>query len=352
LPPVQVSSNCDNFDFMKKRVPLFSFTFLVFYALVIIARQLPGLIHGRFSFGEGSHSLAEWLQFTGDILIYYLLALGVYLLLCRFHPRRQYLQLIFAVPLICIAAYFCCLFWTRAFEDAPVRMSHYFQMVIIPISAQVFFAAIFYLIRYAQYKELQQVKLQLQNRQTELSFLRSQINPHFLFNHLNNIYALVYEQNAQALPAISGLSELLRYMLYNSNETVLLGTEISYIEKYIALQQLQFEPPSMIEVTRKCADEVAYIPPLLLISFIENAFKHGQVRAKEPWLKIDINSDAKQLNFSCANVIGTTKKDATGGIGLNNVKQRLNLLYPNTHRLEITNDDNLFVVKMQLQYGK
>ncbi|GAA4312321.1 hypothetical protein GCM10023149_07640 [Mucilaginibacter gynuensis] len=337
---------------MKKRIPLFSFTFLVFYVLVIVARQLPGLVHGRFSFGEGSHSLAEWLQFAGDILIYYLLALTAYLLLCRFHPRRQYLQLLFGVPLVCIATYFCCLFWTRAFEDAPVRMSRYFQFIIIPISAQVFFATIFYLVRYAQYKELQQVELQLQNRQTELSFLRSQINPHFLFNHLNNIYALVYEQNAQALPAISGLSELLRYMLYNTNETVLLSTEIGYIEKYIALQQLRFEHPTMITITKSIIDEAAHIPPLLLIPFIENAFKHGQVRVKENWLKIEINNDANRLSFSCTNVTGTQKKDTTGGIGLSNVKQRLNLLYPGLHQLEITETDHLFVVKLQLQYGK
>jgi two-component system LytT family sensor kinase len=104
-------------------------------------------------------------------------------------------------------------------------------------------------------KELQQVQLQLQNRQTELSFLRSQVNPHFLFNHLNNIYALVYEQNVQALPAISRLSELLRYMLYDSNETVAITTELSYLEKYIALQQLRFEHPSLVEITQNCSNE-------------------------------------------------------------------------------------------------
>ena len=325
---------------------------MIFYALVIVARQLPGLVHGRFSFGEGSHSPTEWVQFAGDILIYYLLALCVYLLLCRFHPHRQYLQLTSGLPLMCMAAYFCCLLWTRAFEDAPVRMSRYFQQVIIPISAQAFFASIFYLVRYAQYKELEQVQLQLQNRQTELSFLRSQINPHFLFNHLNNIYALVYEQNIQALPAISGLSELLRYMVYNSNETVLLSTEISYIEKYIALQQLRFEQPTMIAISKNCTNETGHIPPLSLIPFIENAFKHGQASITENWLKIEINSDVHQLNFTCANIIGTHKKDITGGIGLNNVKQRFNLLYPGLHQLEIAEIDNLFVVKLQLQYGK
>lgn len=337
---------------MKKRLALFSFTFLVFFMLAILARQLPGLLHGKFSMAAESHTLAQWVRFLGDVLTCYLLALSVYLLLCFYHPRRQYVFLGLMILTACIAAFFCGLFWTQLFEGVPIRMSHYFQRSVVSLGAQVFFSALFYLVRYAQYKELQQVELQLQNRQTELSFLRSQINPHFLFNNLNNIYALVYEQSPQALPAISGLSELLRYMLYDSSETLPLTTELNYLEKYIALQQLRFEQPSMILVTQSCSDDPVDIPPLILIAFIENAFKHGQPDTGQTWLKLDIKSDAHQLVFSCANVIGTSKKDSTGGIGLDNVRQRLNLLYPGRHTLDITDHNNWFAVKLQLQYGK
>ncbi|MES2112405.1 MAG: histidine kinase [Bacteroidota bacterium] len=337
---------------MKKRITLFSFTFSIFYLVAILARHLPGLWHGRFSPGEGSHSIAAWIQFLGDILIYYLLALSVYLSLCWFHPKKQYLLLFSGFVPICLIAFFCGFFWTGIFEAESVRLSRYFQLFIIPAGTQVFFAAVFYFVRYAQYKELQQVQLRLQNRQTELSFLRSQINPHFLFNHLNNIYALVYEQNAQALPAISGLSELLRYMLYDSNETVAITTELSYIEKYIALQQLSFEHPSFIKITQNCSNETARIPPLLLIPFLENAFKHGQVSNQENWLKMEINSDAKELNFFCANHIRSGRKDITGGIGLSNVKQRLHLLYPGLHQLKITETEKVFTVELQVRYGK
>jgi two-component system LytT family sensor kinase len=336
---------------MNKRVPLFSFTFLLFNVLVALARELPGLAHGKFSLAQESHSLTEWLHFSGDMLIYYLLALGVYLLLCVYHPLKKYAVLFALLLVICAGSFFGGLFWTQVFENEPIRLSRYFRLVMIPISAQVFFSAVFYLVRYAQYKELQQVQLQLQNRQTELSFLRSQVNPHFLFNNLNNIYALVYEQSSQALPAIAGLSELLRYMLYNTNETVLLATELNYIEKYIELQQLRFEQPSLIKTNQNCRDENSKIPPLLLIPFIENAFKHGQTGTNEPWLKWEISSNSNTLNFSCANIIGTKKKDATGGIGLNNVKQRLNLLYPGRHMLEIADDATWFTIKLQLQYG-
>jgi hypothetical protein len=337
---------------MKKRILLFSFTFLIFYASVIFARRLPGLVNGRFSLVEGNHSMAEWIQVAGDLIIYYLLALAVYLWLHRYHPQKQYLRICLGLLVISVVAFFFGFSWTRAFTDDPIRMSRYFQLVIIPISIQIFFATIFYFIRYARYKELQQVELQLQNRETELSFLRSQINPHFLFNHLNNIYALVYEKNERALPAIAELSQLLRYMLYNTNELVLLTTEINYIEKYIALQQLRFEHPPLVEVTKNCSDESARIHPLLLIPFIENAFKHGQVSSKENWLRMEINSNPYQLNFTCTNIIGFNRKDITGGIGVVNVRQRLNLLYPNLHRLEIAEADNLFVVKLQLMYGK
>jgi two-component system LytT family sensor kinase len=335
---------------MKKRVYLFSFTFLLFNALLVLARQMPGLAHGKFSALQDSHTPTQWLQFGGDTLLYYLLALYVYLLFCVYHPQKKF---VFLAPLLLAGVatlFFAGLLWTRLFND--IRVSRYFSFVIIPLSAQVFFSAVFYLVRYIQYKELQQVALQLQNRQTELSFLRSQVNPHFLFNNLNNIYALVAEQSTQALPAIAGLSELLRYMLYDASETVLLSTELSYIDKYIALQQLRFERPSLISAKQNYTDETATIPALLLIPFIENAFKHGQASPSDTWLKWVLNANEKELNFRCANTIGIKNKDTSGGIGLGNVRQRLHLLYPGRHSLAITEEEDWFIVHLHLRYGK
>jgi two-component system LytT family sensor kinase len=335
---------------MKKRVYLFSFTFLLFNALLVMARELPGLAHGKFSALQASHTAIQWLQFGGDTLLYYLLALSVYLLLCVYHPRKKFVLLSTLLLLGVAVFFFVGLIWTRLFSD--IRVSRYFSFVIIPLSAQIFFSVVFYLVRYSQYNEIQQVELQLQNRQTELSFLRSQVNPHFLFNNLNNIYALVAEESTQALPAIAGLSELLRYMLYDSSETVLLSTELSYIEKYIALQQLRFEQPTLISAKQNCSDETTTIPALLLIPFIENAFKHGQANLADTWLKWELNADEKELIFSCANAIGIKNKDAVGGIGLGNVWQRLNLLYPDRYSLAITEEDDWFIVHLQLHYGK
>ncbi|TDW51720.1 histidine kinase [Flavobacterium sp. 270] len=337
---------------MKKKIPLFTIVFLLFYGVAILARQLPGLIHGRFFLAEESHTLKEWIQVSGDLIIYYLLAFSVYVFCCIYHPAKRYFLLVGLVFSAYVASFFLGLFWVRFTEGFPVRMSQYFRVSFFMFVAQIAFATLFYLIRYLQYKEVQQLALQLQHQQTELSFLRSQINPHFLFNNLNNIYAMVYEENTQALPAIAEFSELIRYMLYEGNDKVTLEKELEYLDKFISLQQLRFQYPSSISVDKNSNANDSLIPPFLLIPFVENAFKHGQVNTAENWLKIVINNTKDRLYFSCANKIGTKRKDEGGGIGLENVKQRLALLYPDKHQLEIEHENNWFIVNLQLQHGK
>jgi len=140
-------------------------------------------------------------------------------------------------------------------------------------------------------------------------------------------------------------------MLYDTRETVMLATEIAYIEKYIALQQLRFEHPCGVEFKIVGDLDTVNIPPLLLIPFIENAFKHGD-DSEQQWLNISLKTTGDSINFHCSNKIGLKKLDATGGIGINNVKRRLELLYPGKHRLEITDNDEMFIVNLNLQYGK
>lgn len=337
---------------MRKRIFLFSISSFIFYLASIIAGRLPQLIHGRFGLIEDSHTLSEWLEFIGDTIIYFLLALGIYLALCRYHPQKRYLHIALSVVIAFGLCFFAGLFWARLMEGFPLRMGQYFGRYVFPAAGEVFFAALFYLIRYSQYKELQQLDLQLQNREIELSFLRSQIDPHFLFNNLNNIYALVYEGSQQALPAISGLSELLRYMLYRNNETATIGQEVENMERYIALQQLRFEQPSNIHVKHDVLEPDLTIPPLLLIPFIENAFKHGNIRLDENWLEVMLESNQHGLNFSCRNLIGPKLISAVHGIGISNVKRRMELLYPNRHAFQIDENDRWFSIKLQIQYEK
>jgi len=262
------------------------------------------------------------------------------------------MHLTITMALIISVCFMACLFIsyvvTIALSLDPVRLSLFFRNNILIYVLNTIFAMVFYFIRYTRQKELEQKELELQNRTSELSFLRSQVNPHFLFNNLNTIYSLVYHKSEQALPAIAGLSELLRYMLYDSSEKIELEQEISYIEKYISLQQLRFENPVAVNMKVTGNVKEMKVPPLLLIPFIENAFKHGDVSESKEWLWIDINMAGAELVFSCINTKASKSKDFTGGIGIGNVTKRLELLFKGRYKLDIRDNEHQFTVKLEL----
>ncbi|MES2455346.1 MAG: histidine kinase [Bacteroidota bacterium] len=335
---------------MKKKIWLLLVIFIAFYLLAHSSAYLPDLLHGRFSLvDERSY---EWrlLGLLADITVSFLFSLGTYLLLCTFYPVQKYVQLFAGLVLSFVFCFAISYLSGRLTGPDPIRLAIFFRQNILFDGVYVIFAMVFYFMRYAQHKELQQKELVLQNNTAELSFLRSQVNPHFLFNNLNNIYSLVYQRSEQALPAISGLSELLRYMLYDTAEQVELAKEISYLEKYIALQQLRFEHPSNIGFLIEGETSGFQIPPLLLIPFVENAFKHGDVKdtTGQPWLNIHICVTQNVLTFTCHNTIAQKRKDETGGIGIENVRKRLALLYPDQHVLDISTVDQLFTVNLSL----
>lgn len=337
---------------MKRRIFLFTIAFLVFYMLSFGMRQLPDLVHGRFDLPYGSYHLKTWFRFIVDLLLYYSLSLGTYLILHRFYPLRKIMVIFILILLLSVSFFYLSFFWTSFIENLPIRSRNHFHLVSFTSIINIAFACVFYLIRYSQYRDLQHVKLQLQNRQTELLFLRSQVNPHFLFNNLNNIYSLVHENSSHALPAISHLAELLRYMLYDAGDKIALDKEVDYLEKFIYLQQLRFEKLSNIQFEIDIAVAQQLIPPLILVPFIENAFKHGAIKSDEIWLKIILKSDAEQLFFQCSNLISKNNTDAVGGIGIENVKKRLDLLYPDQHTLQIEKDEKWFIVKLTIKNDK
>jgi two-component system LytT family sensor kinase len=337
---------------MKRRIFLFTLAFIVFYMLSFGMRQLPDLVHGRFDIPYGRYHLRTWLRFIIDMSLYYGLSLGTYLVLHRFYPIGKMLTIFVLILLVSVSFFYLSFFWTSFIENSPIRSRNHFHLVSFTAIISIAFACVFYLIRYSQYRDLQNVKLQLQNRQTELLFLRSQVNPHFLFNNLNNIYSLVHENSKHALPAISHLAELLRYMLYDAGEKIALEKEVDYLEKFIYLQQLRFEKPSAIEFEIDMVDGQQLLPPLILVPFIENAFKHGAIKSDEIWLKIILKSNAEELVFQCSNLTSKINTDAVGGIGIENVKKRLDLLYPENHTLEIEKDNDWFAVKLTIKNDK
>ncbi|HEY0899723.1 MAG TPA: sensor histidine kinase, partial [Sphingobacteriaceae bacterium] len=183
----------------------------------------------------------------------------------------------------------------------------------------------------------------------ELAFLRSQINPHFLFNCLNNIYSLAYQKSDRTAEAVMKLSEIMRYMLYESNDSrVELSKEIRYLENFIELQKLRFKGNSYVELGVSGVEPHQQIVPLILIPFVENAFKHGVSTDAEDPIRIHIAVHENELKFTISNRMCIQNKDETGGIGLMNVQRRLDLLYPGKHQLNISNGDGIYSAELSL----
>ncbi|OQP56342.1 sensor histidine kinase [Niastella populi] len=188
--------------------------------------------------------------------------------------------------------------------------------------------------------------------ETELNFLKSQINPHFLFNSLNTIYFLIDRQNAEARTTLLQMSDLLRYQLYDCNSsTIEIEKEVLYLRHYIRLQELRKD--NQYEVGIEVGEQVKgfRITPLLLIPFVENAFKHiSHYSHEKNFIRVQLQRQNGALSF----IVENTKDDQQrsteprGGIGLANVKRRLELLYPGRHSLQIHNDAHLFKVELNL----
>lgn len=208
---------------------------------------------------------------------------------------------------------------------------------------------VFYFVQHALFAQRRQQQLQLQLNQAELAFLKSQVNPHFLFNSLNNIYALVYQESVNALPAISKLSELLRYLLYEKSDTVPLQQEVTYLRNFIDLQLLRYDyVPSLCVQLPLPPHTYPRILPLTLISLVENAFKHGSLKDPQRPLTIRLHTEDQSLTFCVRNATARQQKDAGGGIGLRNLRQRLALVYPGMHCLHIEEAEGLFTATLTL----
>jgi two-component system LytT family sensor kinase len=191
--------------------------------------------------------------------------------------------------------------------------------------------------------------LENQRLTAELAFLKSQINPHFLFNSLNSIYSLAYQRSETTPDAILKLSEIMRYMLYECNDNkVSLAKELQYLQNYIELQKIRFGENAYIDFKISGKVDGQQIVPLLLIAFIENAFKHGIANDVLSPIQILIEVDGNQLHFYTHNKKHTNNRDSQGGIGLINVMRRLDLLYHGKYKLDIADDQHTYTSELYL----
>ncbi|MFZ6012617.1 MAG: sensor histidine kinase [Bacteroidota bacterium] len=186
----------------------------------------------------------------------------------------------------------------------------------------------------------------------ELSYLKAQINPHFLFNTLNSIYSLAVEKSDHTAPAVVKLSGMMRYVIGEADkDRVPLKNEIAYIQSYIELQQIRFGDAVRLDVSILGETEGKQIAPLLLIPFVENAFKHGVNAEEDSRITIRIVTDGPELSLEVLNAKVTTQhqEDEHSGLGIANTRNRLQLLYPGRHQLTIEESDQDFLVLLKLQ---
>lgn len=201
-------------------------------------------------------------------------------------------------------------------------------------------------------KEAETIKAKNVNLQNELKLLKSQINPHFLFNSLNNIYTLAGIDSNKTQKSIINLSDMLRYVLYECDqETVPIKKEVEYIENYLKLFALKSSKDYPISTKLNIANSDIPVAPMLFIPYVENALKHSNIDdIKNSFINIKIDADTNSINFEIENSkpIKAIIKDGVGGIGLENVMKRLTILYPEKHKLNISETDTSFKVNLHL----
>lgn len=288
--------------------------------------------------------------------------INYFIFLPRFLERRKIGQYFFefAIPFIIITTIRVNV--QRWLVDGYTRQELYFysNLYIVQITATSLFIVIFVgMLRFAKdWFELEAKKKELENEKltAELNFLKEQINPHFLFNTLNNLYYLAYTKSDNTTEVIAKLSQMMRYMIYESNsKEVELNKEIEYMQNYVSLERLRLNNQIPIQFNVQGDPSGTKIAPLILITFLENAFKHGVSNDnKKAWVNLTIELAGKNCIYTVENskntkINGVTSEHGKSGIGLQNVKRRLELTYGERYDLEVKDLPDRYYVQLKLQ---
>ena len=215
---------------------------------------------------------------------------------------------------------------------------------------QIFFMGILVLIFSTYMSTIQRLReAEAGKTKAELSFLKAQINPHFLFNTLNSIYSLAYQKSDRTAPAIIKLSGLMRHVISDSTkEFVSLSKEVEYISNYIELQKLRLTSTTHVSFNTSGNLEEKEIAPMILLPFIENAFKYGSNTEQLSEIKIILSVIGNAIQFEVSNTIVNQQHVASEGIGVGNSRERLELVYPGHYLLNISNSEHLYTVTLHI----
>ncbi len=263
---------------------------------------------------------------------------------------------------ICLITYYGSIIYfsknTSDFHNQPLYLfiKNNFHSTTIVLIAILIPSYLYGYKRAKSKKEQNMLTTQLAAKNTELQLLKSQVNPHFLFNSLNTLYATALNEKAdKTAESITNLASLIRYMQEDINKNlIVLDTEIQYIKDYISIQELRCKTPPNITTNFKNIKNHT-ISPGILMPFIENAFKYGINPNKNSSLDISIIGKEKTILFECTNTFNKNKvyhQEQGFGIGIKNTKQRLNLIYPNTHQLDISNENGVFKISLNINITK
>jgi sensor histidine kinase YesM len=299
-----------------------------------------------------------FLKISANLFVFIFLAYSnILYLIPHFFEKRKYItySVLFVLWVIISSTLLIFIDSHFAFQtDYPLKIKIYRGFPIYNLLTTMIIAIISTHYKLSQRAaEYQNLKQQFQNQQlqAELDLLKAQINPHFLFNTLNNIYTLAYLKSEQAPEMISKLSELMRYMLYEGKEAkVLLSKEIDFLKNYVTLYKLKNEDANIIFEIIGESSQMIYIEPLLFIPLVENCFKYCDLSGENSFIHICLEIQGNQIIFCTSNSIDLQKDRTTnlGGIGLTNLIQRLNLLYENQYFLETKEENGIFRVRLEI----
>jgi len=293
-----------------------------------------------------------YLNFVNNFIRLLLFYANAYLFIPLLIYKRKYVQyflvLLVALGIMLVLDRF---FFNLFIEGFTYKLWNFFVFNLPFFFFIIIASTAFRMIR-DRIEETRRIKeRETENLKTELSFLRSQVSPHFMFNIMNNMVALARKKSDLLESSLIKLSSLLRYMLYETDEKVSLQKEVEYLQNYIDLQRQRFGNNLKIEACMEKIDSNYEIEPMLLIPFVENAFKHGTGLIENAEINIELKVEKNILSFSVRNIFDGTSvevKDKSSGIGLANVQRRLALLYQDKHSLLITKQDNWFVASLQI----
>lgn len=340
---------------MKLRLLRFIGSFFVFYFVMEVLREVL-LSRERYErFVANTLAFIELSLLSS--LLFLLYAIVAYLLLFYFYKRVQKWQIFCLLVVAALSIIGLRYVLEEVVLKAITGYGNYYDGVTVHyyIFDNLYYAMLYsafgitwFFINYSMYREQQQQVLLLENKKTELSYLRAQVNPHFLFNMLNNIYALINMGSDKALTATDKLSQLLRYSLYDADQLVTLDKELQSVNDYVALEELRFRESVQFITTTTPNLPTIKIMPFILLPLVENAFKHGLATNVDSPIELAIILENNVLTVAIENAIATGLKDSIGGIGIENLKKRLQLTYGANHTFNIINTSKRYTVQITL----